>query len=173
MSKTLYQSELVKLGPVSVRVASDILKSKFDGKPDYVVLAMNGTERLYNLENPSCGEAFHGRKGQTITIQATGSRDEAAVSIVDDGDIAPQPAPRAPQPAAPRAPAPSNHAPHGATVGMAINCACANLTARGEYLDGEAVTAIASDLLRVAAWLEAGNLLPKRVAVSDNDGGAS
>jgi hypothetical protein len=28
-----------------------------------------------------------------------------------------------------------------------------------------------SDLLRVAAWLEAGNLLPKRAAASDNDGG--
>lgn len=171
MSKTLYQSELVKLGPVTVRVESDILKSKYDGKPDYVVLALNGTERLYNLENHSCGDAFHGRKGQTITIQATGSRDEASISIVDDGDIAPVSRPTA-APARAAAPA-AKSTPHGATVGMAINCACANLTARGEFLDGEAVTQIASDLLRVAAWLEAGNLLPKRAAACDNDGGAA
>ena len=44
----------------------------------------------------------------------------------------------------------------------AINCACANLTARGEDMDGKAVAQIASDLLRVAAWLEAGNLMPVR-----------
>ncbi len=159
MSKTLFQSELSKLGPVTVEVTSDILKSKFDGKPDFVVIKLNGVERTYNLENPSCGEVFHGRKGQTITIQATGSREAAAVELVDDGDIAP--APRAAAPA-PRAPQPGKSAPHGATVGMAINCACANLTARGEFLDPEAVTQIASDLLRVAAWLEAGNLLPKQ-----------
>jgi hypothetical protein len=58
-----------------------------------------------------------------------------------------------------------------ATVGMAMNCACASLTAQGEWLDPEKVTQIASDLLRVAAWLEAGNLLPKRAAASDQDGG--
>ena len=73
---------------------------------------------------------------------------------------------------APAAPAASQNAarPHGATVGMAINCACANLTARGEFLEPGEVTQIASELLRVAAWLEAGHTLPKRAAASDNDG---
>lgn len=160
MSKTLYQSELSKLGAVAVEVTSDIIKSKYDGKPDFVALKINGVERTYNLENPGCGAAFHGRKGQRITIIATGSREAASVELVDDGDLGPVNTP-APATQAPRAPAPGKTAPHGATVGMAINCACGNLTARGEFLDAEAVTQIASDLLRVAAWLEAGNLLPK------------
>lgn len=46
----------------------------------------------------------------------------------------------------------------GATVGMAINCACANLTARGQSLDPKAVWVVASDIIRVAQALEQGKL---------------
>jgi hypothetical protein len=47
---------------------------------------------------------------------------------------------------------------HGATVGMAINQACANLTARGEDLDPKKVYVIASALVKVAQHMESGNL---------------
>lgn len=52
--------------------------------------------------------------------------------------------------------------PLGVTVGMAINCACANLTARGEDITPSAVGAIASDLLRLSKWLEEGNLVKSK-----------
>ncbi len=47
---------------------------------------------------------------------------------------------------------------HGATVGAAINNACANLTARGEDLDPKKVYVVASELVKVALHMEAGNL---------------
>lgn len=45
---------------------------------------------------------------------------------------------------------------------MAINNACANLTAQGSLLEPEAVWEIASDLLRVSWRLEHGHLAPPR-----------
>ncbi len=48
----------------------------------------------------------------------------------------------------------------GIRVGMALNLACANLTARNLELQPKAVMEIASDLIRVAQWLEDGNLCP-------------
>lgn len=167
MSKTLYHSELTKMGPVTVEVKSDVKTSKYQGKPDYVDIAIDGNDRTYNVENGSCADVFRGRRGQRITIEASGSRDAAIISLCnDEGTHA---APR--QSAAPAARQGGDTKPHGATVGMAINCACANLTARGEMLEPHEVACIASDLLRVAAWLEAGNLEPKR-AEREREGGA-
>lgn len=54
--------------------------------------------------------------------------------------------------------------PMGQTVGMAINNACQSLTAQGLTLEPKRITEIASDILRVAKWLEAGNLIPKAPA---------
>jgi hypothetical protein len=51
--------------------------------------------------------------------------------------------------------------PLGATVGMAINNACASLTARGIALNPTLIVETASDILRASRWLEAGNLAPK------------
>lgn len=150
----LYHSALVKMGTVTLTVTSDVrdIPSKGAWAVDVTI---RGDKQSYWCENEQCAGAFGGRKGQTLTVQAHGSKAEASIEIVE---VQNTPAPAA---QAQRAPAPGKTAPHGATVGMAINCACANLTARGEFLDAEAVTQIASDLLRVAAWLEAGNLLPK------------
>jgi hypothetical protein len=49
----------------------------------------------------------------------------------------------------------------GATVGMAINNACASLTAQGIELKPFLIMEIASDILRASHWLEVGNLSPK------------
>ena len=53
MSKTLFQSELSKLGPVTVEVTSDTLKSKFDGKPDFVCIKLDFKSKFSNLSKKS------------------------------------------------------------------------------------------------------------------------
>lgn len=79
----------------------------------------------------------------------------------DDGDLGPQPktqsSPQRPSPKPPR----DNWQPLGATVGMAINNACANLTARSCVLSPNDVWEMASDLIRVSRRLEQGTLAPQ------------
>ena len=104
MSKTLYHSELVNIGPARAVVASNVTPSKFDGKPPWVALDFqNGMpNRLYNVENDACGKAFDGHVGELVFFQAFGSRDTATIQITDA------------QPAAggqPHAPAPSQDQP--------------------------------------------------------------
>lgn len=98
--KTLFHSELVKLGPVAVTVESDVMKSKFSKpgavKPDYVVLIIDGEERTYNTENAECAAFFDGQKGRTFTLVAEGSRENATLTYV--GEAMPAPAPEAAKP---------------------------------------------------------------------------
>ena len=112
MAKTMFQSELSKLGPVKVTVKSDVLQSKYSTpqspKPPYVVLELNGVERTLNIENDACGAVFDGRKNQTITICAEGSRDEATIVVV--GEELPQQQPK-PSPTSATHQPPAQHAP--------------------------------------------------------------
>lgn len=119
MAKTLYHSALRQLGPVRVTVKSDVLKSKFKGKPDYCVLEIAGEEWNYSLENPTCGEVFEGQKGNTFTVVAEGGgqgkEDTATVVYVgeaapegDDGDTGPATPPPARPALARRGPTPHN-----------------------------------------------------------------
>lgn len=48
--------------------------------------------------------------------------------------------------------------PFGATIGMAINQVCQNLTARGEMLDARVIWEMASPIVRVAMHMEQGHL---------------
>lgn len=85
MSKTLYHSELVNMGPTRAIVASNVTPSKFEGKPPWVALDFqNGMpNRLYNIENDACGQAFDGHVGELVSFQAFGSRDTATIQITD------------------------------------------------------------------------------------------
>lgn len=96
---TLYHSELARRGQVVVTIETDLLKSKYANKPDYVMLKMDGHSRRYDTENANCAEALRGLKGRTVTIEATGNRDEAQIVVL--GDAQPQ-AHHSPPPAAPR-----------------------------------------------------------------------
>lgn len=100
MAKTLYHSELCTLGDVLVTVTTDVMSSKFSKpgapKPNWVGLKIDGEERTYNLDSDACEAFFSGRKGQTLTIQAFGSKDEAVV--VESGK--PVPADHEPEPPA-------------------------------------------------------------------------
>ncbi len=87
--KTLYHSELVKCGAVEVEVKTDVLKSKYDGKPDYVAIILDGEERLYNCENEACATFFDDLKGIKLTIQASGGREDALIQEVDSGPARP------------------------------------------------------------------------------------
>lgn len=187
---TLYHSELVQMGPIRVKIKSDVTASKFDGKPNYVIMEIDGQKRNYNCENPDCEDALDKMSGRTVMLEATGSREEASIKILGAGaEPEPphdkdtrqthppmqvrRPAGRSdlppphhdhgePQEPQPRKEQTQNRrrTPMGQTVGMALNNACANLTARQQPLDPKEVAAIASDILRLSYWLEEGNLLP-------------
>lgn len=115
--KTLYHSELVSLGAVTAVIQSDVTKSKYPGKPDFVKMQVGGLERQYWVENENCAEALRGRSGQTVAIQAHGSRDEATIDVSGATHSAPaqrsEPArqPSSPKPAENAAPAPASAPP--------------------------------------------------------------
>lgn len=88
--KTLYHSELVQLGRVQVTQKNLPQRSKYSGKPDYVVLLIDGEERIYNCENETCQSFFNvqGNQGRTMVIEAQGSRDDALIDWISD--VAPE-----------------------------------------------------------------------------------
>lgn len=84
MAKTLYHGELCKMSPVQVTITSDVLESKFPGKPPYVALKIDGEERNYNTENDDCADFFEGQKGRTFTIIAEGRDADASITYVGE-----------------------------------------------------------------------------------------
>lgn len=89
--KTLYHSELVKLGPVEVEITTDLIESRYK-KGTYIVgLRIDGEERTLAIENDDCGAALAERKGQVLTIEASGSRESAEISILEGLPEAPAP----------------------------------------------------------------------------------
>jgi hypothetical protein len=84
MAKTIWHSELCKLSPLQIRIKSDVLKSKFKGKPDYVVIEVDGEERNYSTENEECADFFNGQKGRKFTIVAEGREAEAVINYVGE-----------------------------------------------------------------------------------------
>jgi hypothetical protein len=81
--KTLYHSELSKLGPVTIEITSDLMESKYKKGTYFVGVKLDGEERTLNIENDECGAALDQRKGQVLTIEATGSRESAEITILD------------------------------------------------------------------------------------------
>lgn len=79
--KTLYHSEAAALGSIQCVIKSDILHSKYEGKPDYCILVASGVERNYSTENEACAAALRGRKGQSVTLTFLGSRDDATIQV--------------------------------------------------------------------------------------------
>jgi len=175
MAKTIYHSELVKLGAINVRIKSDVTPSKFKDKSPYCTLEVNGEERNYTIESQACADVLHANKGRLVMLEAAGSREEATIKVLAAGASQEQP-PAAPvrQPiqvpaaqasapapvAAPHVQAQSRRTPMGQTLGMAINNACASLTAQGAELNPRRVFELASDILRLSYYLEEGHLAP-------------
>lgn len=79
--KTLYHSELSKLGIINARINSEPTESKFPDKPKWVVIEINGEERYYNCENDECELALTGLKDTWVELEAHGSREDAAIRI--------------------------------------------------------------------------------------------
>jgi pyruvate/2-oxoglutarate dehydrogenase complex dihydrolipoamide acyltransferase (E2) component len=110
--KTMYHSEAAKLGPVQCLIKTDVQQSKFQGKPNYLMLEVAGVERNYNCENAAVEAALRGRAGQNVMLEFTGSRDEAKVKVLAAGQPQEQQtAPQAPQgaqsPPPPQTPTPA------------------------------------------------------------------
>ena len=177
MAKNLYFSALQKLSPVTAVVTSDMLDSKFKkaGMPNkYVGLKIEGEEYSHTLETEACVQALTGLKGKTVQITTSGNKDTSEFEVVILGQPAssiqkPQPQQHAEaaqsHQAAPAAPVAAKHAPvFGATVGNCMKMAVDTVTAIGtdpfspEFY--RQTHQIASDLIRVAQMLEAGNLAP-------------
>jgi len=183
MSKNLYFSALSKLSPVTAVVTSDVLDSKFKkaGMPNkFVALKIEGEEYSHTLETDQCASALAGLKGKTVQITTSGSKETSAFEVVSLG----QPASTIQKPQAtaqphteaakthqaaaqaPAAPAQvKQHAPvFGATVGNCMKMAVDTVTSLGTDPFSpdfyRQTHQIASDLIRVAQMLEAGNLAP-------------
>ena len=129
-----------------------------------------GLSGVYRDENDN----YKGKSSVVVKVTHTGTitlADGQASQPTQDAPRAAEPAtrPNTPPPAqTPRSAPPANGTNHskgpvpmGATVGMAINNACASLTAQGIELKPFLIMEIASDILRASHWLEAGNLSPK------------
>ena len=103
----IYHSALVNMGPVLCKVVSDVLTSKWKNKDGtdkfYVNLVVGGEEHSYTVENDACGEALADRKGQTLLLTFSGSRDDAEISV----GAAPASAAKRPVPTGPAKPSAS------------------------------------------------------------------
>ena len=88
--KSVYHSALVKASPITITLTCDApQESKFSKpnapKPPFISFKHDGSEHFLEVENDECGEALSGLKGQTVTIEATGSRGEARIEILEGG----------------------------------------------------------------------------------------
>lgn len=79
--KSLFHSELARMGIITARVNSDPQPSKFPDKPKWVVIEIEGEERYYNCENEECELALTGHKNEWVELEARGSREEATIRI--------------------------------------------------------------------------------------------
>lgn len=78
--KGVYHSTLTRAGEITVTIQSDVMDSKDKGKY-YCVIQHEGFDHFYNIENNACAEALKGRKGQTVTLLATGRDTTAAIEV--------------------------------------------------------------------------------------------
>lgn len=93
--KTLYHSELAKFGAVDIEVLSDLIESKYKKGTFIVGIRIDGEERTYQVESDQCAEALAERKGHLLRIEATGSREEAEITIIGEGEAPPAARPTA------------------------------------------------------------------------------
>lgn len=83
--KILYHSELCRLtdiGPTVMTIRTEPRDSKYQGKPPYVEVLLNGHVRNYNIENMDIEAALRDYTGQTVEFEAGGRDQEAYLNIV-------------------------------------------------------------------------------------------
>lgn len=120
-----------------------------DGKKIYIAVSKEAEVSMNPPQDAPAMEALPERKPEPARQEQKPPQEQA--ESFESASTVP---PKTKQKSAPKNPQP------GPRVGMAMNLACANLTARNLPLEPMAVMEITSDLLRVAEWFEAGNLLP-------------
>lgn len=81
VKKTCYHSEVREAGQIVVDVLSEVKTSKFKKGAPYVEIDWDGNYREYYLDGAACVDAMTNRKGQRLTIEATGGKDDADIII--------------------------------------------------------------------------------------------
>lgn len=152
----------------------DALPKEWIGKELYCFSTMGGNNRLGGLKIKS--DNYQGRTTKYVNCTPSAGLELAAPAEAEGDQAASAPATAKPaqpqqrqaQPAqSESAPSPeTQHAvkwqPLGPTVGMAVNNACASITAQGKQLTTVEVFNLASDILRAVKWLEDGKIAPKK-----------
>jgi len=81
------------MGPVEVTVKSDVRESKYPNRPPYIILEIDGQERTYSAENDRCADFFRGQEGQTFTLSAEGTKEDATLGYCGESAAEPEPEP--------------------------------------------------------------------------------
>jgi hypothetical protein len=82
-----YHSQLVTESPITIKITSDSLESKFPkGYGRYINFECYGKKHTYIIENEQCDRALDGLKNQTVTITASGRGDDAMIEVEPQGD---------------------------------------------------------------------------------------
>ena len=103
--KTMYHSDMAKLGPVQVTVDSEPQVGRVGGDPSakpyefvLLTLAVRGKPKeqvAHTFENPACRDFFVGKAGKTFTLVAQGVKAEASfVYVGEPGTSLPDPKPK-------------------------------------------------------------------------------
>lgn len=178
LKKTLYHNELVKMGEVDAFVDSDPIESTYKRGTYFVALKIDNRDRTYTPALRECAEAFRGFKNKNVKIRATGSDYDGATDAnieILGGTTTRQSQPqqsnqRQNNQQRTQQPADTTKMPvHGQTVGMAVGRACDFLMSQGKELTSKNIFPIASEIIRISKYLEAGNLAPKASASAAKD----
>lgn len=155
------------MGPTQITVKSERQKSKFNGKPDYFTLAINGEDFYYSVDSEACAKTLAGRVGQTFTVQAQGGKGaEELVYVGQPGTQVQQPPPHQEAPAAsygglpapaaqPQQPPPATNAPdpvRAATNFIGRNRAFNSIALRATFSLVDEVEAARREQLKDANW---------------------
>ena len=143
--KSVYHSQLAAAGDVFITITSNALVSKFKKKGEpghlYVEFEYDGNKHQYIAETEDCAGWLGDRKGESLTIRASGRNEDAMIEeVAASGRPALQSAPQA-RPAAQWPPA---HQPPPTASKEAVYNAARVLAAKTAVLYGICISAAES-----------------------------
>lgn len=133
-------------------------------------VTLEASQTQYGVKGVSVNRYFSNKKNEEVVSLRVTSTGKVTVGAGESVASAPASVPpmSAPQGQVQQQPArqtASKATVNGATVGMAINNSMSYFAACGEQFDAKKLHKMASDLVRVALYMEAGNLAPKEPLV--------
>lgn len=89
--KTLYHSQAVQMGQIHCLVKTGIQKSKYEGKPNYIVLVIDGFDRNLNIDSDAIASALAPLQGRKVMLQFLGGKGSETVKVLGAGQPQGQP----------------------------------------------------------------------------------